>query len=165
MTDQTTIPVRAEPRRLRPFEMFEEFEELMDRFWSEVMGAWPGRWLLREFANLPAGWTPRVDMFEQDGYLVVRAALPGVRPQDIDVELEDGDLVIRGERKSEQAIRAEDYYRREWQYGRFYRRIELPFAVKPEQIQATFRDGVLEVRIPKPAELKPPVQKIPVTTA
>lgn len=163
MTDQTMVPVRAEERRLRPFELFEEFEELMDRFWGELLSTWPGRSLLREFANLPAEWTPRVDMFEQNGNLVIRAALPGVRPEDVEVKLEDGDLVIRGERRLEQAVRSEDYYRREWQYGSFYRRIELPFPVKPEQIQASFHNGVLEIRIPKPAEQKPSEYRIPIT--
>jgi HSP20 family protein len=103
-----------------------------------------------------------LDAYEQDGYLVVKAEVPGVKKEDLQVELDDGDLVIQGETRSENEARDDQYYRMERRYGRFYRRVALPFDVKPEDIQATMNDGVLEVRIPKPAEEKASGKRIPV---
>jgi HSP20 family protein len=93
---------------------------------------------------------------------VVKAEVPEVKKEDIDVALEGGDLVIRGERKAEQEVKEEDYYRMERSYGSFYRRIPLGFEVKSEQVQAKYTDGVLEVSIPKPAETALQAQKIKV---
>ena len=82
---------------------------------------------------------------------------------DIQVTLDEGDLVIRGETKAESEAKKEDYYRLERSSGQFYRRLALPFEAKPEKIEANFKDGVLEVRIPQPlAAKKPEAQKVPV---
>jgi HSP20 family protein len=86
-----------------------------------------------------------------------------VKKEDIEITLDQGDLVIRGERKAEHEVKEEQHYRMECSYGSFYRRIPLPSGVKADQIKATYNDGVLEVRIPTPAQEQPQEQKIPVT--
>ncbi len=100
-------------------------------------------------------WAPRMDVYEKDNTLIVKADLPGLKNEDVQVELDDGGLVIRGASAAESEIKEENYYRMERSLGTFYRRLPLPFAVEPDQIQATMRDGLLEVRIPRPAEQKP----------
>ncbi len=105
---------------------------------------------------------PRLDVYEQDGYLVVKADVPGAKKEDVRVELDDGDLVIQGETRTENEVKEDQYYRMERRLGRFYRRVPLPFEVKAEDVQATMNDGVLEVRIPKPTEAKSPGTPIPV---
>jgi HSP20 family protein len=105
---------------------------------------------------------PSTDVYEKDGNLVVKAELPGMKKEDIEVTLDQGDLVIRGERKAESEVTEEDYYRLERSYGSFYRRLPLGFHVTAEQIAASYHDGVLEVRIPKPKQEQPQAKKIPV---
>jgi HSP20 family protein len=104
-----------------------------------------------------------MDVYEQAGALVVKAELPGVKKEEIEITLEEGDLVLRGEHQAETEVKEEAFYRMERSYGSFYRRLPLAGDVKPEQITATLTDGVLEVRIPKPAEeAKTTPQKIAV---
>jgi len=95
-------------------------------------------------------WAPQVEMFERGNNLVVRADLPGLSREDVDVEVDDDALIIRGERRNELEDDQEGYYRSERSYGSFYRAIPLPENVDPTSCQATFKDGVLEVTLPKP---------------
>jgi HSP20 family protein len=85
-----------------------------------------------------------------------------MKKEDIDITLEQGDLVIRGERHAESELKEDAYYRAERSYGRFYRRIPLGFEVKADQIEARYGDGVLEVQVPLPAQEKPAAQQIAV---
>jgi HSP20 family protein len=103
-----------------------------------------------------------MDVFEKNGKVHVKVELPGVNKDAVKVEMADGDLIIQGERRAEQEVREEDYYRMERTYGSFYRRLPIPFEVKAEQIKASFKDGVLEVEIPKPAKPTPAPTKIDV---
>jgi HSP20 family protein len=137
--------------RWNPFALLDELQDEMARLWGRPMGALPAMRPSRLLAQLPMG-APRLDVFEKNGYFVVKADVPGVKKEDIQVDLEDGDLVIQGESHSEHEVKDEQLYRLERSSGRFYRRVPLPFEAKPEQIDASLRDGVLEVRIPKPAE-------------
>ena len=170
MAEQSSVPVKAESgqratrlARWEPSEFFENFEREMGRFWQ----GWPfgplalGRPVGRA-TQAPAKFAPRIDVYEKDGKLMVKAELPGAKREDIQVTLEAGDLIITGETKAESEVKEEHYYRMERSSGSFYRRLPLPFEVKAEQIQASFKDGVLEVTIPKPAEVKPEAQKIKV---
>jgi HSP20 family protein len=118
---------------------------------------------LRRMALAPTTWSPSVDVYEKDNTLMVKAELPGVKKEDIAITLDQGDLLIRGERKAEHEVKEEQYYRMERSYGSFYRRIPLPSGVKADQIKATFNDGVLEVRIPTPAQEQPQEQKVPLS--
>src|SRR4051794_16175992 len=105
---------------------------------------------------------PRLDVYGDGGNLVVKAEVPGVRKEDLQVELDRGDLVIRGETRAEDEVKEDQYYRMERRYGSFYRRVPLGFDVDPEKVQADLRDGVLELRIPKPAEAKSSARRVPV---
>ena len=156
---KASAPAQATPQRLRrfdPFEMMATMRDEMARLWPEW--SWPPRLL----AERPGAWLPRMDVYEQDHTLVVKAELPGVKKEDIAISLEQGDLVIRGERQAEQKVEEKDYYRMERSHGSFYRRLPLPFTVQPEQVQARCTDGVLEIRIPEPAEAQRQPQKIKV---
>lgn len=108
-------------------------------------------------------WAPRVDVFEKNGDLVVKAELPGAKKEDIEVTLAQGYLVIRGQKKAETEVKEEHYYRMEQSYGSFYRRLALPFEAIADQVKATYTGGILEVHIPKPtAEAEPTSQAITV---
>lgn len=95
-------------------------------------------------------WMPTVETFRKDGNLIVRADLPGLTKDDIDIEVDDDVLTISGERSEETRDERDDYYRSERSYGRFFRAIPLPDGVEAEKVDATFKDGVLEVTIPAP---------------
>ena len=95
-------------------------------------------------------WTPDVEMFRHDNAIVVRADVPGMTRNDLTIEVTDGQLVLRGERKQEKEEKKEGYYRAERTYGAFYRTLPLPEGVKVDEAKATIKDGVLEVTIPAP---------------
>jgi HSP20 family protein len=100
-------------------------------------------------------WVPAMDLVETEGEFVLRADLPGVSQDDVKIELQDQVLTISGERKAEHEERKEGYYRVERSSGAFSRSLTLPEGVDPNAVKASFDNGVLEVRIPKPEERKP----------
>ena len=100
-------------------------------------------------------WRPAVDIYETDGSVVVNAELPGVRKEDVSVEVKDNILTIKGERFSDQSIDEESYYRRERCFGTFSRSFSLQHHVNPENIRAKFKDGILQIEVPKPEEEQP----------
>lgn len=100
-------------------------------------------------------WIPAMDVVETEDHFVLRADLPGMSEGDVNVELDDNVLTISGERKSEHEEKREGYYRVERASGAFSRSLTLPEGVDPEGIQASFENGVLEVRIAKPEQQKP----------
>src|SRR5947209_4782751 len=102
-----------------------------------------------------AGWIPPVDIEEEGDRVVVRAEIPGVSRDDIDVSVENGTLTLRGEKKQEREVNAENAYRLERFYGSFSRSFVLPTQINAEQIKATYKDGVLEVVLPKAEEARP----------
>ena len=97
---------------------------------------------------------PDVDIFESDGDVVMKAELPGMKKEDIEVTLSDGSITISGEKKQEEEIKKKDYYKVERSYGSFCRTFSLPSEVKADKAKSTFKDGVLEVRMPKSEEAK-----------
>jgi HSP20 family protein len=103
-------------------------------------------------ASISSLWTPQVEVFERGNNLVVRADLPGLSLDDVDVEVDDDALIIRGERHSDLEDEQEGYYRSERSYGSFYRAIPLPDNIDASQCKATFKEGVLEVTLPKPRQ-------------
>ena len=121
---------------------------------AELFDGGPLERRMRRRAALRAAFTPKADIFEHEGTLVIKAELPGVKKGDVEITMDDGDLVISGERKAESAIKDDDYYQGETRHGRFYRRLPLPAGAKLEQIKADHKDGVLEVRVPMPARPK-----------
>ncbi|MGN6554481.1 MAG: Hsp20/alpha crystallin family protein [Verrucomicrobiota bacterium] len=102
-----------------------------------------------------AGWQPTVDIYEDHEKATVRAELPGMKKEDINVALEGSTLTISGERKLEEEERQGDSYRAERFFGRFQRSITLPHLVDANKMRATYKDGVLEVICPKSEEAKP----------
>ena len=100
-------------------------------------------------------WIPAMDLAEAENEFVLRADLPGLTEEDVNIEVDDNVLTISGERKAEQEDRKEGFYRVERSYGSFRRSLTLPENVDPETVKATFENGVLEVRVPKPEERKP----------
>jgi HSP20 family protein len=100
-------------------------------------------------------WVPAMDLVETDDHLVLRADLPGMDREDVNVEVKDGVLTVSGERSAKEAERTDGFYRVERAFGSFSRSLSLPDHVDAERITADFDKGVLEVRIPKPAERKP----------
>jgi HSP20 family protein len=99
----------------------------------------------------PAVWVPHVELLEQNHWLVVRVDLTGLTRDDFEIEIIGRDLVIRGDRKLPELQARPSVARR--MATRFYRRVPLPYPVEPEEMEATFRDGVLEIRTPKPADV------------
>jgi HSP20 family protein len=155
-----TVPAKVEDRRLRfpdPFDFFEDMRGEMARLWGQ-------RPLIpRSTFRMGEGiWAPRMDVFEKNGNVHIKVELPGVNKDAVKVEMDNGDLIIQAERKAEEEVREEDYYRMERTYGSFYRRVAIPFEVKAEQIKASYTDGVLEVEVPKPAKAVPAPMKIAV---
>jgi HSP20 family protein len=100
-------------------------------------------------------WVPAMDLLETDDHLILRADLPGLGHDDVEIEIKDGVLSVSGERRAEHEDKSEGYYRVERAFGSFSRSLSLPRGVNADAVDASFDDGVLEVRIPKPAERKP----------
>ncbi len=100
-------------------------------------------------------WAPAIDIYETKDDVVVKAELPGMNKEDIKINIVDNSLVIEGEKKQEKEVKEENYYRVERRYGVFRRAIEIPVPVKTENVEATYKDGVLEIKLPKKEEAKP----------
>ena len=100
-------------------------------------------------------WVPAMDLVETDHDLVLKADLPGLDKDDVNIEVKDGVLTVSGERKAEHEERTDGFYRVERAFGTFSRSMSLPQRIDAERIGASFDKGVLEVRIPKPEERKP----------
>ena len=136
------------PARWDPFREALSLQDRMNRIFSDFQYRFGG--------DEPVGaWTPPVDIFEADGALVVRAEIPGVKREDIEVSVQNGALILKGERQKESELGDENVYRIERQYGTFARSFTLPTQVDASKIKATYRDGILEITLPKSAEAKP----------
>ncbi|MEN3292044.1 MAG: hypothetical protein V7642_1297 [Burkholderiales bacterium] len=126
--------------------MTEDMDQIFERFVGRPMyGAKP-----RQGATMPAGatWSPPLEVAQRDNQLLVRAELPGVKQEDVHVEIKNDRLVIEGDRHEEQQRQGQEFRRTERNYGHFYRAIALPDGINPEQASASMRDGVLEVMVP-----------------
>jgi HSP20 family protein len=100
-------------------------------------------------------WVPAMDLVETEAHLVLRADLPGLSREDVEIEIKDGVLTVSGERRADHEEKSEGYFRVERSFGRFSRSLTLPKGVEADSVAAEFEDGVLEVRIPKPEQRKP----------
>lgn len=124
----------------------------MDRFFDDVL---PLRWFEDSEELLETAWAPRADMSETDNEIVVNIDLPGLSKQDITVNMQENNLTISGERKKESTTKEPGYIRQERFYGKFHRSFLIPQAVKENQINASFKDGVLSIHVPKVEKTKP----------
>jgi len=138
--------VRRSPRRAlrvmeRPWGSLDDIEKLVSGLWES-------------WAPAATALTPRTDIIEKKDGLVVKAELPGVKKADLDITLEGDMLSIKAEKKEEKITEDATYYRCERSFGQYMRHISLPFQVDAEQVSATFRDGLLKIRLPKGEEAK-----------
>lgn len=148
----------------RPFMDLTRWERDMDRimegfFDRRMRPWWPERWSRREVMELEA---PAVDLFEDKNEIVIKAELPGMEKENVEVKLTDHMLTIKGEKKKEEEVKEENYYRSERSYGSFIRTLELPADVHADKVKASFKNGVLEVRLPKTEEAKTKEVKVKV---
>jgi HSP20 family protein len=100
-------------------------------------------------------WNPKVDIYEEDDQIILTAELPGVDKKDIEVDVKDGVLTLKGERSVENEVKEKNYHRKERSFGRFERSFKLQRDVDPGKITADYKDGILKVSIPKPEDIKP----------
>ena len=105
-------------------------------------------------------WAPAVDIYETDANIVLKAELPGINPNDVEVRVEDGTLYLKGQRKFEKEVKEENYHRVERSYGSFVRSFPLPNSVNADDAKAEYKDGVLALTLPKREEAKPKTIKI-----
>ena len=132
------------------------WEHDMDRMMEDFFGRrfrpwWPERWFRGAEFEMRA---PAVDVFEEKDDIVVKAEVPGIDKDNISVTLSDSTLTIKGEKKKEDEVKEENYYRSERSYGAFVRTVALPKEVHADKVKASFKNGVLEVRMPKTEEAK-----------
>jgi HSP20 family protein len=132
--------------RFDPFRDITTLRDEMNRLFTRTLG---------EGGSAGTAWTPAVDIFDAAEAIVLKAELPGLSPDDIDIEVDDNVLTLKGERRFEEKVEEGRYYRVERAYGSFQRSVTLPQGVKPDEITANFENGVLTVRVPKADEVKP----------
>lgn len=138
-----------------PFSFMRRFAEDMERLFDDFQGVRVGSLFGREFFPFTkefehVDWVPKVEVLQHNGDLIVRADLPGLKKDDVKVELTDEALTISGERREEQEENREGYYHSERSFGSFYRCIPLPEGVQTDTGKAEFRNGVLEVTMQMP---------------
>ena len=140
----------------RPFMGLAGWERDMDRMLEDFFGRrmrpwWPERWSRTDEMEVKP---PMVDVFEEKDEIVVKAELPGIEKDNIEVNLTDHTLTIKGEKKKEEEIKEANYYRAERSYGSFLRTLDVPKDVRADKVKASFKNGILEVRMPKTEEAK-----------
>lgn len=141
--------VRWDPVRQLATAEIERLNRMFDDLWGRDLES--GRWL------------PPVDIFETDTHdVVIRAELPGMQREDIDLRVENNTLTIKGERRQERTVNKEQYHRAELAYGTFSRSFSLPSTVDTEKVRAEYKDGILTVTLPLREESKPKQIKVEV---
>ncbi len=154
--EETKDIVRSEERPVVPaWDIDRWFEDVFRRPFA------PFRFPSLRIAT-PEEIAPSVDIFETDGNIVLKAELPGMKKEDIEVTFANGAITISGEKKKEEEVKRKDYYKWERSYGSFCRTFSLPADVKTDKIKSTFKDGVLEITMPKSEEAKSKEVKIKV---
>jgi HSP20 family protein len=130
---------------LSPFRGFRDLQSEMNRMMAEAFGRLPQMTSTAETAE--AGWTPAVDVVTEDDDMVIKAELPGMKREDVDVSFQNNVLTISGERKEEQEHKDAGYLVKERRYGSFRRSMTLPEGIDESKIKASFNDGLLEVTV------------------
>ncbi|MGQ0549312.1 MAG: Hsp20/alpha crystallin family protein [Armatimonadota bacterium] len=141
--------------RWEPFDDLMSIRESMDRMFEDFLTRRP------RVAG-PMVWQPAIEVFETENEVVVKAELTGIDPKDVNVTITGDGLTIKGEAKADQEEKGRNYYRRELRYGAFQRTVPLPAEVKSEETKASFRNGILEVRVPKSERVRPKSVKVEV---
>jgi len=140
---------------------FEELERMFNDFFRQRFFApsWIPHFKFPELADV----STVVDMFEEGDNLVIKAELPGMKKEDINIDLRDDVITISGEKKSEEKTERKDFHRVERSFGSFTRRLQLPVEIKADKVEASFKDGVLEIKMPKSEAAKQNAKKIAVS--
>lgn len=133
---------------------FRELEEVSDRL-NRMFARPATRTVNGKETMIVADWTPSVDISETEGEYQIKAEIPDVKKEDVKVTLEDGVLTIQGERKQEKEEKGKKYHRIERSYGSFVRTFSLPDVIDEDKVKAEFKDGVLNLHLPKSEKAKP----------
>jgi HSP20 family protein len=137
--------------RWTPYRDMMSVRDEMNRVLNEVFG----RGANDESAWSSGTWSPPVDIYETDDALIMKAELPGFSKDEISIELKENTLLVRGERKREDEVKEGNYHRMERVYGAFQRSFLLPTTVDQEKVKASYKDGILELRLPKVQAAQP----------
>lgn len=144
--------------RWEPLRELSGMREAMDRFFDI---GWPRHYHLWRLGGQPdGGLTPSLDMYHTPEAVVVKASLPGVKPEDVDISVIGDTLTIKGEMRTEGEVKEEDYYCQERRYGAFSRTVGLPSGLKTDKAEAVFEHGILTLTIPKAEEVKAKTIKV-----
>lgn len=141
--------------RWEPFQELVTLRSAMDKLFADSFVRMPGRAEGEDGAVAPA-----IDIFEDAEKVGIKASMPGVKPEDIDINLTANSVTIKGSNKSEKEVKEENFVRKERYYGSFSRTIALPSGLKIDKVEASMEDGVLTLEIPKAEEVKPKTIKI-----
>lgn len=141
--------VRWQPRGLKTWDPFRDF---MSDFRTDFDRLFDYK--LDRFGTGERAWYPALDLAEHEDHFFMRMDLPGLSKDDVEIKLQDGELTIVGERKQESEQKKDGYYHCERAHGKFERSLSLPGHVDPSKVEATFKDGVLEVKLPKTEQSK-----------
>ena len=133
-----------------PWREMDTFADRISRVFDGTL--LPSNWTSEESAL--GNWKPVVDILDHEDKIVIKAELPGVDKKDIRVDLKDNVLTLEGERSHENEVKEDNYYRRERVYGKFHRSFMVPAGLEADKIKADYKDGVLNIEIPKPEEEK-----------
>ena len=136
--------------RWDPYRELATMRQVLDRFFEDDFARFPSLWERR-----PEAMSLALDVAEREDAFVVKASVPGVAPEDVEVTLTDNVLTIKGEMKADKEINEENYHLRERRFGAFVRSVTLPTAVKAEKIEAVNENGVLTLTLPKAEAIKP----------
>lgn len=143
---------------LTPFEEFERrFEDFIRRPFSMMESPWRTRW-----PGLAGEVSPAMDIYEEGGDIVVKAEIPGMKKEEIHIDMNEKTVTVSGEKKKEEKVERKDYVHLERAYGSFARTFALPAEVQTDKARATFKDGILELRMPKTAEAASRARKVPI---
>lgn len=137
----------GELQRTEPWDTFREMERMFQDFMTPIIR--PSRWM-REMGE----FMPEVDLKETDKEFILKATVPGIEKDNLDINVTNDNITIKGERKHEEEKPEERYHVRQTSYGRFNVSYSLPSDVKPEDVKATYKNGILEVNMPKTQEAK-----------
>jgi HSP20 family protein len=144
---------------LVPWKTFRDWDPLremvgvrdrIDRLFDEYFGRFPAA-----EESFERTWSPLVDIHEEKDTIVVKAELPGIKKEDISIEVKNNVLTLSGERKQEKETKKENYHRIERAYGKFSRSFTLPNTITADKVKASYKDGILEITLPKTEESKP----------
>lgn len=136
--------------RWEPFRELATMRDVMNRFFAEPLFE-PTRFWTRPMDE----FQPDIDIADEDGAYIVKASVPGVKPEEIEISLTDNRLTIKGESKEDKEVKEENYWMRERRYGTFVRTLTLPMTVNSDKAEATHENGVLTLRLPKSEVAKP----------